>query len=310
MNDRRRWPAWLEENRRYSRRVGAAGQLVEGQLVELVRHRPAGFAGLVAGVVGLREHCGGVVHRRQPAGSLTMVRLSLGDRLAITELSDGHGAGRSYDSFVAGFMPGYSATHYAGRQDCIQLYLTPRGMAQILGVPGGELARHVVEIADAVPPLGGPFLDQLAAEPDWPARFARLDAVLHLLAARGRDCDPLAEAAWQRIKASAGRVRIGELVAESGWSHRRLVTRLREHVGLSPKSAAAVVRFEHTVHELSAAPALAELAALRGYADQSHLTRDFARYAGTSPAALRRDAVPTAWTALGLAPGTFDGSTH
>lgn len=272
------------------------------QHVELVRHRPAGFAGLVAGVVGLREQAGGIVHRRQPAGSLTIVRLSLGDRLAITELSDGHGAGRSYDSFVAGFMPGYSATHYAGQQDCIQLYLTARGVARILGVPGGELARHVVEIADVVPLLGGAFLDQLAAESDWPARFARLEAVLHLLAARGRDCDPLAEGALRRIEASAGTVRVGELVAESGWSHRRLVTRLREHVGLGPKSAAGVIRFEHAVHELSATPALAELAARCGYADQSHLTRDFARYAGASPAVLRHSAVPTAWTALGLAP--------
>jgi len=277
---------------------------VAAELVELVRHHPAGFAGLVAGVVGLREHAGGVVHRRQPAGSLTMVRLSLGDRLAITELSDGHGAGRNYDSFVAGFMPGYADTRYAGRQDCIQLYLTPRGVARILGVPGGELSRHVVDVDVALPPLlGGAFLDQLAAEPGWPARFARLDAALHLLAARGRDCDPLAEEAWRRVEASAGTVRVGELVAETGWSHRRLVTRLREHVGVGPKAAAAVVRFEHAVHEVSTAPALAELAARCGYADQSHLTRDFARYAGASPAVLRRNAVPTAWAALGLAPG-------
>lgn len=285
--------AWLEENRRYPRRVSTV------QLVELARHRPAGFSGLVAGVVGLRENAEGVVHRRQPAGSLTMVRLSFGDRLAITELSDGYGAGRSYESFVAGFMPGHSATHYAGRQDCIQLYLTPRGVARILGVPGGELARHVVDIADVVPLLGGTFLDQLATEPGWPERFASLDAILHLLAARGRECDPMAEAAWRQIEASAGTVRVGELLAKSGWSHRRLVTRLREHVGLNPKAVAAVVRFEQAVHELSATPALAELAARCGYADQSHLTRDFARYAGASPAALRRSAVPTAWTALG-----------
>jgi AraC-like DNA-binding protein len=290
---------WLEENR-HTRQVEQ-----QPVLDELVRHRPAGLDGLVAGIVGLREHCAGVVERRQPAGSLTMVRLSLGDRLAITALSDGHGAGRSYASFIAGFMPGFSATHYTGRQDCIQIYLTPRGVARILGVPGGQLARHVVDVADVVPQLGELFLEQLAAQPDWPTRFALLDGVLQALASRGRATDPLVDGLWHRIAASAGTVRIGALVEQSGWSHRRLVTRLRDHVGLSPKSAAAVVRFEYAVHELSAQEipgGLAELAYRRGYSDQSHLTREVARYAGTSPGSLRGARVPTAWTALGYSP--------
>jgi AraC-like DNA-binding protein len=297
---------WLEENR-HTREVEQ-----QPVLDELVRHRPAGLDGLVAGIVGLREHCAGVAERCQPAGSLTMVRLSLGDRLAITALSDGEGAGRSYASFIAGFMPGFSATHYSGRQDCIQIYLTPSGVARILGVPGGELGRQVVDVADVVPQLGEGFLDQLAVQPDWPARFALLEAVLHTLVSRGRDTDPLVDGLWHRIAASAGTIRIGSLVEQSGWSHRRLVTRLRDHVGVSPKSAAAVVRFEHAVHELSAqemAGGLAELAYRRGYSDQSHLTREVARYAGTSPASLRGTRVPTAWTALGYPPAQVISSS-
>ncbi len=274
-------------------------------LDELVRHRPAGLDGLVAGIVGLREHCGGVAERRQPAGSLTMVRLSLGDRLTITALSDGDGGGHTYASFVAGFMPGFAATNYTGHQDCIQIYLTPRGVARILGVPGGQLARQIVDVADVVPQLDGLFLEELAAQPDWPTRFALLDAALHALASRGRDTDPLVDGLWHQIAASAGTVRVRALVEQSGWSHRRLVTRLRDHVGLSPKAAAAVVRFEYAVHELSAQEVpggLAELAYRRGYSDQSHLTREVARFAGTSPASLRGARVPTAWTALGYSP--------
>ena len=281
-------------------------------LDELVRHRPAGLDGLVAGIVGLREHCAGIVERCQPAGSLTMVRLSLGDRLAITALSDGAGAGRSYASFIAGFMPGFAATHYTGSQDCIQIYLTPRGVAQILGIPGGELARHVLDVADVVPELDGVFLEQLAAQPDWPARFALLDTVLKTLASRGRDTDPLVDGLWHRIAASAGTIRIKALVEESGWSHRRLVTRVRDHVGLSPKAAAAVVRFEYAVHELSGRElpgGLADLAYRRGYADQSHLTREVTRYAGASPTSLRGTRVPTAWTALGYSPAQVISSS-
>ncbi|MGI8881143.1 MAG: hypothetical protein ACR2KJ_11680 [Jatrophihabitans sp.] len=134
------------------------------QLVELVRHRPVGLDGLVAGVVGLRQQAAGMIERRQPAGSLTLVRLSLGGRMAISRLSDGVGAGRSYASFVVGFMPGFSVTQYAGRQDCLQIYLTPLGVSRILAVTGADLARRVVDVSDVVPAVNHAFLDQLAAE--------------------------------------------------------------------------------------------------------------------------------------------------
>ena len=72
------------------------------------------------------------------------------------------------------------------------------------------------------------------------------------------------------------------------------------------------VRFEYAVHELSAQEmpgGLAELAYRRGYSDQSHLTREVARYAGASPASLRGTMVPTAWTALGYSPAQVISSS-
>lgn len=273
------------------------------QLVDLARHRPAGLDGLVAGVVGLRERAAEPVHRRQPAGSLTLVRLSLGGGLDITELSGGEGAGRARRSFVVGFMPGYADTHFSGELESLQIYLTPRGVARILGLPAGELGRQVVDLADVAPQLSGTLLDRLAATADWSGRFALLDETLRELAARGREQDPVAELLWRDIQQSAGRVRVAQLVRSAGWSHRRTIQRLREHVGVSPKTAASVVRFEHAVHELNPASDLADVAARRGYADQSHLSRDVLRHAGTTPAALRKAPVPTPWLALGRGPG-------
>jgi AraC-like DNA-binding protein len=284
-----------------------------GPDVELVRHRPAGLGGLVAGVVGLRERSNAVIERRQPAGSLTMVRLSLGDRITVTDLAAGEGAGRSYASFVAGFMPGHAGTRYAGGQDCIQLYLTPRGVRRLLGVPSSELAQRLVELTDIAPPLGSTLTDQLTEKADWSARFACLDTVLWQLAADGKDADPVTDHLWRRIWTTAGRVSVADLVEESGWSHRRLIARLRAHVGVTPKAAAAVVRFEHALHAIGrtdGAPGLADIAAQHGYADQSHLTRDFARYAGASPAAIRRGTVATAWTALGRGPAVGGSSCN
>lgn len=42
--------------------------------------------------------------------------------------------------------------------------------------------------------------------------------------------------AWHRIRDSGGRVRVGELAADTGWSRRHLAERFRRELGLSPKT--------------------------------------------------------------------------
>jgi transcriptional regulator GlxA family with amidase domain len=84
---------------------------------------------------------------------------------------------------------------------------------------------------------------------------------------------------------SGGLVPTSALARELGWSHRRLIVRFREQVGLTPKALARVIRFDRVVSELrsSRARPLAEIAVGCGYFDQAHLNRDFRDLAGTTP---------------------------
>lgn len=77
-----------------------------------------------------------------------------------------------------------------------------------------------------------------------------------------------------------------------------MATRFRDQVGLSPKAAAGVVRFERAAADLGRRPR-AEVAVAHGYADQSHLTREVVRYAGEPPRVLEAARRPTAYTASG-----------
>jgi hypothetical protein len=47
--------------------------------------------------------------------------------------------------------------------------------------------------------------------------------------------------AWERLVASAGTVPIGQIASEVGWSHKHLIARFRQQVGVRPKTAARTV---------------------------------------------------------------------
>jgi AraC-like DNA-binding protein len=67
-------------------------------------------------------------------------------------------------------------------------------------------------------------------------------------------------------------------------SERQLQRRFAERVGYGPKTFQRIERFQRAVAQLGREGVeLARAAALAGYADQAHLTRESRRLAGLSP---------------------------
>lgn len=82
-----------------------------------------------------------------------------------------------------------------------------------------------------------------------------------------------------------GNIRIEALVRDLGLSRRQVERRFLDAVGVSPKTYARIRRWQHASLLLRAQPtlSLASVALESGYADQSHMTRDFQRAVGESP---------------------------
>ena len=74
------------------------------------------------------------------------------------------------------------------------------------------------------------------------------------------------------------------MAREVGWSERHLAARFRTEIGLTPKAAARVIRFDRARRMIPGAAAPI-VAAECGYADQSHLVRDFVAFTGLAPGA-------------------------
>ncbi|SHL24529.1 transcriptional regulator, AraC family [Pseudonocardia thermophila] len=258
------------------------------------RPHPA-LAGLVRRYVGYVEHSTTPVRRRQaPVGALTLI-ISFGPPLRML----GPAGPSAPGSFLAGLHDAVVLTEFVGLQRGVQVDLTPLGGYTLLGRPMDELVNRAPALDELAVPELARLPERLAEDPGWPQRFARVDAaLLGLLAAAPRLPDPEVRWAWQRLQRTGGAAGVAELADGTGWSRRHLLTRFRAQVGLAPKAAARVVRFERAVRllvpALTAGPAdradrtdrsIADVAARCGYADHAHLTREFRALAGVPPTA-------------------------
>jgi transcriptional regulator GlxA family with amidase domain len=116
-----------------------------------------------------------------------------------------------------------------------------------------------------------------------------------------REAVPEVVWAWRRLVRSGGMLDITGLAGEVGWSRRHLSERFRTELGVPPKVAARVMRFERARHMLGSAghDGLARVAAVCGYYDQSHLTREWWDLAGCTPSTWLAEELPSVQDAIG-----------
>jgi len=166
--------------------------------------------------------------------------------------------------------------------ECLQVRLSPVVAHAVLGTT--DLGDAVVTLDDLWGREGVRISERLGDLSSWEDRFAWTDAWLARRCAAASRVDAEVSWAWRRIVAGRGTVRIERLAAELGWSRKRLWSRFQSQIGLPPKRAAKLVRFDHAVHRLVAGQGAAGVAADGGYTDQSHLHRDVAAFTGLTPA--------------------------
>jgi AraC-like DNA-binding protein len=177
----------------------------------------------------------------------------------------------------------------------ILVELSPHGAYTLLGVPLWELTDSVIDVVEVLGRKAGQLVGRLAEASGWQERLALLDDALVALAVAGPEPAPQVVWAWQQLCRSSGCISVAQLATEVGWTRRHLLTRFREQIGLTPKTAARVIRFRHALRLLRQpgnCPTLAGVAQAAGYSDQAHLCREFRVLAGVAPNARGADWSP------------------
>jgi len=187
-------------------------------------------------------------------------------------------------SFVAGLLPGQlRAGGWSG--ECLQIRLSPVVAAAVFGA-STELTGTVAALEDVWVRDARQVEEKLRAATSWDERFTIAAEVLGRRLGARPSVDPEVAHTWRRTVISRGQLRVDGLADEVGWGRKRLWSRFRSQIGLPPKRAAQLVRFDHAAHLLAAGHDAASVAAQSGYVDQSHLHREVKAIAGITPTAV------------------------
>jgi AraC-like DNA-binding protein len=129
---------------------------------------------------------------------------------------------------------------------------------------------------------------------DAAAPLAAEGIALELLAATARESAPPERAPWLRdaeelLRARHGDcVRLSEVARELGVPEARIARAFRKRYGVSVGEYGRRARIEWAAAQIAGGDRpLAEVAVSAGFADQSHFTRLFRRYLGTTPGRFR-----------------------
>ena len=174
------------------------------------------------------------------------------------------------------------------RLEIIGIRCFPWTVFDLLGLPSGKGGVHIFEHPIA----------QLQFPLEKSIQVGRIDEAVavvkqYFLDARGRVAvNSMLFKAGVAMRKANGTLPVSEVAAAAHATVRTLERHFSQSSGYSVKDVSGLMRFEQVRNRLWLYPDsnLAGLAHELGYTDQPHLSREFKRYSGTTPAAFARKA--------------------
>ncbi|OXG09027.1 AraC family transcriptional regulator [Flavobacterium araucananum] len=202
--------------------------------------------------------------------------------------------------FIMGLLNQPVVLHAEKAIEIIAVRCFPWTVFDLLGLPSGKDGVQIFEhpVAQLHPKLKELILAKKTEE--------AIDTVKEYFANARSKIAPnsLLFKAGVAMRQANGAMPVSQVAAAAHATVRTLERNFKQSSGYSVKDVSGLIRFEQVRNQLWHNPDcnIAALAQELGYTDQSHLSREFKRYTGTTPAAFarkaRKDAVKTDFVAF------------
>lgn len=243
----------------------------------------------VVSMLGYRAH--GLpesVHRGLPSSKLTFI-LAFDDGVQAAATAPALASAAPAPIVLGGLHTTTAFVQQRSAWAGIEMTVHPLAARPLFGVPARELSLTDFDGSSVLQRWGEELHSRAVEARDWATAFTLIQSQLITRFDGDHRVRPELIRAWQLLERTGGRMPISTLAGDVALTPRHLGTLFRREVGLSPKAVAGLIRFGRTTTTIadrlrrSGHADLARIAADTGYSDQAHLSREFSRYAGTSP---------------------------
>ena len=220
-----------------------------------------------------------------PSGTIELVVNLRHDEIRVSRAGSRAEPTRHAGAVVSGAYGQYFATDTVQHASIMGVHFRPGGAWPFLGVPAGDLADAHVDLEALWGRAARELRERLCAAGAPAERFAIMERALTRRLGDRPEGHGAIPAALREFGRGDVAVEVGHVAARVGLSRRRFIEVFRAEVGMTPKLYCRVLRFQRALAAARATPRplWARLAPEIGYADQSHLVREFREFCGLSP---------------------------
>lgn len=189
------------------------------------------------------------------------------------------------NSFLYGQISGFKDLHLAGKTAIIIVVFQPYGINHLLGIPANEIRDDIITTEDIFGSQSSFLYEKLAGLPRLESKLQLLNTFfLEQATKKILPNHTLIHSTINYILKNKGEITVNHLVKYTGYTERHIERIFNEYIGLNPKKFGNIVKLHFFLNLLKYKQSnITNLCYEAGYADQSHLIKEFKKYTGITP---------------------------
>lgn len=190
------------------------------------------------------------------------------------------------ECFVYGQISQFNTLSATGEMDMFIVVLQPSALFKLFKIAAVEMNDQTIPFTELTGHSGNLLIEKVQTLTENAATIAAIEAFLFNRFHQNSHAEQMISFSIQQICAQKGMNSMAAMLKNIPASERQLERKFREHIGLSPKKFADIIRFQNFLkcfRQASTTVNLSELSYFCGYYDQAHLNNCFKKFTGLTP---------------------------
>lgn len=188
--------------------------------------------------------------------------------------------------FVYGQITQFNTLSTTAETDMLIVVLQPSALFKLFNIAAFEINDKTIPVDELTGQSGRVLVERIQEQFENDKAIHLIEDFLLALQIQKTHYDKIVLASLRHIYAQKGMSSLTKMLKDIPVTERQLERKFREHIGLTPKKFADIVRFRHLLHGLKQKNQSTNISVISydcGYYDQSHLNNTFKKFTGLTP---------------------------